>query len=1062
MNLFLIAFLLFLSRRADGDEAEDEDENLSSERLVYVGETIQLFCIADLHDRPTDSICLKKELGIEKPIELNLSKNNDSKTASVEFMFHDVDIGEWLCHCKAGNTTLSTTILYVERALQNVTSFSGVYFYQEFILFQWELGRNYFFDIKANITWLPSSPPTENNHKTCDESNVTHCIIYYKNYYGQSPIFVSITLISSFEDKRWKKDLSNPTFDSPVTYIAKFDVNRNTKSDPPHNFHVTSKNSTCFTMFWTDSKYLNACTLCTKFYAVHKILKSTSNGSLKEHMYKTALGQPYNQSFVTECGLKPFTSYILQLQIKGFESEPWSSPATTEITTDEFRPLTGPPLLTTSFYEEACESNMRTVYLYWNEPSQDSLQGILTEYILSGIDDKLIHLRWGSNYISTKLKCNVSYNISIMTSTKIGVSIHPSVINIPVYDELLTTSAVGELLVQEMFKTDISLTLMNLSIIWTAKNSENITLFFYMCEESYLPFTCFDDMTVAESELSAGRLILNNISIKKTLLGFALLHKNGKKKGVSWINCVYRKDSKLTKPEGLAVTAGRHNLLVSWISTPCSRTTKVLILQYTISVCRALTVQPDTCARVYNVSSAIDTFAVDNLLSNEEYYVYIQAVSPFSRGPASEPKKVKTLRDSYDDNVYVLGLLLSCTIIIIGACFLLACLYRKCYKRRIHFDQFKEEFLFKKSGVFDLNCHCQVEHHNCFKSQLEGHFTCHPCDTQRTFNTIVKNVFYTNILLQESLPNKEPIPSNIENSCSLNSSSEVPAIIENSCSLNSSSEVPAIIENSCSLNSSSDVPAIIENSCSLNNSPEVPAIIENSCSLNNSPEVPAIIENSCSLNNSPEVPAIIENSCSLNNSPEVPAIIENSCSLNNSPEVPAIIENSCSLNNSPEVPAIIENSCSLNNSQKVSTELASNILLDSSYEENVGQKNNTAALVDYVMYAETQTRHLIQSTKKNSSSNTFNQTFLPARFYSNLHDDGKLNTCPENCCTNLSFENINKRNPKAMTHFSECGNNISDPHQNVSEYVSQYVSDCGMKISNPKIYVFECRNNPET
>lgn len=50
-------------------------------------------------------------------------------------------------------------------------------------------------------------------------------------------------------------------------------------------------------------------------------------------------------------------------------------------------------------------------------------------------------------------------------------------------------------------------------------------------------------MTMAESELSAGRLILNNVSVKKSLLGFALLHKNGKKKGVRWINCVYRKDS---------------------------------------------------------------------------------------------------------------------------------------------------------------------------------------------------------------------------------------------------------------------------------------------------------------------------------------------------------------------------------------------------------------------------------------------------------------------------------------------------------------------------------------
>lgn len=90
---------------------------------MYVGETINLSCIADRHN--SNFLYLYLKLEPDKSMILNLSKNNDSKTASVELMFQDTDIGIWLCHCIAGSTTLSSTILYVERKLSFI--YRGLY-----------------------------------------------------------------------------------------------------------------------------------------------------------------------------------------------------------------------------------------------------------------------------------------------------------------------------------------------------------------------------------------------------------------------------------------------------------------------------------------------------------------------------------------------------------------------------------------------------------------------------------------------------------------------------------------------------------------------------------------------------------------------------------------------------------------------------------------------------------------------------------------------------------------------------------------------------------------------
>lgn len=130
-----------------------------------------------------------------------------------------------------------------------------------------------------------------------------------------------------------------------------------------------------------------------------------------------------------------------------------------------------------------------------------------------------------------------------------------------------------------------------------------------------------------------------------------------------------------------------------------------------------------------------------------------------------------------------------------------------------------------------------------------------------------------------------------------------------------------------------------------------------------------------------------------------------------------------------------------------STELASNTLLDFSLLDSVGEKSNTAALEDYVIYGETQPRPLVQTTKENSSCNALNQIIFPARFYRNLHDDGKLT---------LVLRNVPPNQPWKA---SECENNISDLKQYISEYVSQYVSDCEMNISFTKTNVSECGHN---
>ncbi|CAL1536144.1 unnamed protein product, partial [Lymnaea stagnalis] len=335
------------------------------------------------------------------------------------------------------------------------------------------------------------------------------------------------------------------------------------------------------------------------------------------------------------CDLKPFTKYSLRVQLKGGQPNPWSESATVEATTLEDRPLTGPPMLSTNYHEENCENNKRRVYLYWNESPRDSLQGESTRFEVS-FKNETYQLRKGTNSFQESLQCDAQYNISVSSATKVGTSIRPSLIFIPKASQALPVPSNFDFKVEELFDLSPS-SLKNLNITWRAGlHEKDVSLYVYMCQESYQAKICFDELRVIEVNMTEEAIFLTNVTSTVNLIGYALRHENGQTRGINWTECVFLRDAVPGKPRGLRVRSGTESgsLEISWIATPCSKASKTLIVQYILSICSAKQTS-DSCQRV-NVNGSVDSYTATGLLENHHYVVSIQAETPYKLGPTFE------------------------------------------------------------------------------------------------------------------------------------------------------------------------------------------------------------------------------------------------------------------------------------------------------------------------------------------------------------------------------------------------------------------------------------------
>ncbi|XP_059138587.1 uncharacterized protein LOC131926983 isoform X2 [Physella acuta] len=594
--------------------------------VVFYGEILRLKCTLSKGNNGTSTSEMYFEF-FASGTNWTIKENLNVSPTSIEV---DVNITEAFAtntrvNCRGPTTTL-TTFIHAYGPIQNVTDFKGIYYYKDKINVTWNLTQTYL-NPDVKVYCAPSSAPTLNYSLPCNSETNESCIIEEDSYFGQPLLFFKITVSLTHINKR---NTSSLVLELPTsaTSIHKFIVDYNIKSGPTEDLAITHKTSTCLNFTWRNPVYFDHCTGCSKFYQV----EFKSEDSWMRENSTTLAPYPQANSSIALCHLKPFTTYTLRFQVKGQIQQPWSDWTYITGSTNEDRPLYGPNLTETSFYEEKCtDLNERKVYIYWQEPTASLLQGVLTYYEVE-INNATDLLRKGSNYYIADLNCETDYNISIYAATKVGKSLQPSSIFIPAHSKAVIKDL--QFKVEEKFDIQLSSTVKNISATWDTSSADQFeVLEFYYCEEYYITNTCFDDLKTVAVNFSSGSLELLNMNIKINLFGYALKYQDKSVEGIHWTDCVYRADVEPKAPSGFQVNPGDvGSLTLTWRSEPCSKDTKTLILYYHISICSRPEFNAESCTRA-TVNSYTTNFTAYDLEDNQQYTVYIWAQSHLRTGP---------------------------------------------------------------------------------------------------------------------------------------------------------------------------------------------------------------------------------------------------------------------------------------------------------------------------------------------------------------------------------------------------------------------------------------------
>ncbi|XP_059138592.1 uncharacterized protein LOC131926985 isoform X2 [Physella acuta] len=589
--------------------------------------------------------------------------------------------------CRTTKKSLRTTYIKADNPIQNITDFMGTYYYKDKIEVTWNLANTYW-STQVNTNWYFGSAPELNYSLPCSTATDTSCAIADRGYNGASKLFFKITVNLTLSNTA-KRDTSFLVFELPssATAIHSFNVDDHIKSGPPSDLTITHKTSTCFNFTWRNPEYIDLCKMCPRFYQIE--FKEEDMMKWMRENSTTLAPYPQANSSIALCHLKPFTTYTLRFQVKGQIQQPWSDWTYITGSTNEDRPLYGPNLTETSFYEEKCtELNERKVYIYWQEPTASLLQGVLTYYEVE-INNATDLLRKGSNYYIADLNCETDYNISIYAATKVGKSLQPSSIFIPARSKEIPVIKDLQFKVEEKFDIQLSSIVKNISATWDTSSADPLDeLELYYCEEYYIPKICYDDYTTVVVNLSVGFLEIQNMNIKKNLFGYALKHPDKRLAGIHWTDCVYRADVEPKAPSGFQVNPGDvGSLTLTWRSEPCSKDTKTLILYYHISICSKPEFNEESCTNVTLNSSASNYTAYD-LIEKHDYTVYLWAESIYKQGPKRSITATTRHKDDVSDTTatVIIAVVVSLGVAAgVAAAVIIYCICRKSKKRVMEF-----------------------------------------------------------------------------------------------------------------------------------------------------------------------------------------------------------------------------------------------------------------------------------------------------------------------------------------------------------------------------------------
>lgn len=531
--------------------------------------------------------------------------------------------------CMNGNTKLTSTYLYTEKPLRGVLNFTGINYFDESILkLTWRLGQTYLDEInniKVIVDWSPNTIPPDTPYNLCEDQKLESCSIQTT---GQDIIFVRVNV--SIQDPRLTgrdTEFLTPLYNTSTASIIRLTLDEIVKTSPPADLQIVNVNSTCADITWTHYGYFRSCTWCDALYQLKITTKDTE---MVEPDVRKGIRKA-NQQTVQVCDLAPFTNYTLSLEIKAHEVNPWSEAATIEVTTNEDRPLDGPPVTDTSFHTGPCIQGTKEVTVYWKYPPKSSVRGMLTKFEVV-VGNKSMHLRPTDNSFSTKLRCNSVHEILVYSATNVGLSVTPSKIIIPI--ELLTK--VNDFTVG--LETDKALSTQNAVAKWDpdCMRGQNVSFILYMCRETNFPYTCLDDFQTSEVAIEAGQLSLLSLPKSSVIFGYALRDEHGLKRGIEWASCVYQTN---LVPDKLSfIVQNRASaLLIIWNHKKCDRSVKVLTVYHKIYICPGIVNRVTDSCYSATVNSSEQLYLAKGLEGGKQYSVFMQAVSPAGPGPVSNP-----------------------------------------------------------------------------------------------------------------------------------------------------------------------------------------------------------------------------------------------------------------------------------------------------------------------------------------------------------------------------------------------------------------------------------------
>ncbi|CAL1536342.1 unnamed protein product [Lymnaea stagnalis] len=674
-------------------ETAPQYEVLPANSQLFVGEKLKLLCKISDDVTTTKSSDLYMNFVPKSNAEWNETALNttDEKTAWIDINITEMHAPHTLIYCKnkKDNKILAESIVYVERPIKSIVDFKGEYLYNDELTVTWDLGETYFnMDfIKVKTAWLNLASPSENYSRNCTSETYGSCTIkkkYPVNF--EERIGFKIKVCSSTKI-RPEKEFLQPLFEICNESSQFFDINQNTKAGPPLDLTITNRSSTCFSLTWINSTYLKDCTYCQHIYQIDIRQESEEESQFRKILNSTDQAYPQKYAAVHVCNLKPFTSYVLRLQIKGDEYQPWSDPSEIKEITKEDRPLTGPQILNTGYHDAGCVDNTKQVIVYWNDMETNTRQGILTSYEVLA-SNRSITLRPGTNNFKTEVKCTEGGVIQIFAATEVGPSLRPSAIYIPSDAETLAAPPGINLTVEEYIGGNSTMGMKDITVRWSVNSvdAHNLKLLFYMCREYYEPKLCLDDHNVTEVNFSDEILNLTLIDVGTHLFGYALEQVNVTKRGIEWTDCVFQADKSPGQPKGLAVREDRRGgpLTISWTSEPCDKANKALVLQYIISVCELPKDETSSCIEI-KVNSSTKNIEFEKAKRNQAYEVQIKAATAQHEGQYSAPENVTTTEQEEDPVNEIVGILMGSfvTVIILGIS--LSCLIWKCHLSRLRF-----------------------------------------------------------------------------------------------------------------------------------------------------------------------------------------------------------------------------------------------------------------------------------------------------------------------------------------------------------------------------------------